>query len=98
MAAYSEAKSKHYALTASQVDTVTLTGQVNFVEVIHHGNVSNPIYVLIGAAALVPTVAGDDTEVVLAGERVRFGVGRTADPAISVICAGAATVSIVGVL
>jgi len=97
MAAYTEVKSKHWTLTASTVDSLTLTGQHTAVEVVHHANVLNPVYLLVSKAAQSPTVAGDDTEVVLAGERIKFSVSNTAT-VVSVISAGGATISVVGVL
>lgn len=97
MAAYSEAKSKHWTLVATQVDSLTITGQHTAVEVAHHNNDSAPIYVLVAPAATTPGVAADDTEVVLAGERVKLSVGN-AGTVVSVVSAGTPTISVIGVL
>ena len=66
MADYSEAVSKHATLTASTVDTVTLTRDYPRVEVLHKSAaVAEPIYFTVNGA--VPTVNGDDTHVVMPG-------------------------------
>lgn len=97
MAAYTEVKSKHWTLTASTVDSLTITGQHGNVEVVHHGDDTSPVYLNVLKAAATPTIAGDDTEVVLAGERVRFSISNTAT-VVSVISAGTPRISVVGVL
>ena len=98
MAAHSVAKSKTATLGAGVVDTVTLTDKCAAVEIVHHSNVTNPIYALVGPAIGAPTAAGDNTEVVLAGERVRFSrTGTGSAVIVSIISAGAATFSVIGV-
>ncbi len=97
MAAYTEVKSKHWSLTASTVDSLTITGQHGNVEVVHHGDDTSPVYFLVSKAAGSPTVAGDDTEVVLAGERLRLSISNTAT-VVSVISAGTPRISVIGVL
>ena len=67
MASYEEATSKHATLVASTVDTVTLTGTDYYsVEVLHRSSsVTDPIYFTVDGST--PTVAGDDTYVVMPG-------------------------------
>lgn len=96
MAAYTDVTAKTATLGASVVDTYTLKGTPNGVEVVHHGNVATPLYVIVGGAIAAPTVAGDGAEVVLPGERVRFSKGSSnGTTVVSVISAGAATVSVI---
>jgi len=99
MAAHSVTKSKTATLAASTVDTVTITGQIGAVEVAHHGNTSDPLYVLIGLAVAAPTVAGDNCEVVLSGERIAFPtpLSSQGNTVVSIISAGATTVSVIAV-
>lgn len=99
MAAYSVSNVKTATLTASTVDSVTLTGAFQAIEVVHQGNVTNPIYVIVDDAVAAPTVAGDNCEVVLSNERCRFakvGSGSTST-IVSIISVGAATYTVVGV-
>jgi hypothetical protein len=97
MAAYTEAKSKHWTLTASTVDSLTITGQHTAVEIAHHNTSASPVYFLVSKAATTPAVAADDTEVVLPGERIKVSVGN-AGTVVSVISAGTPTISVIGVL
>jgi hypothetical protein len=98
MAAHSVAGVKTATLGASVVDTVTLTDKCAAVEVVHHGNVTNPLYVIVDDAIAAPTVAGDNFEVVLPGERLRLSRTGTGSAVIaSIISAGAATFTVVGV-
>lgn len=90
--------SKTTTLTASTVNSDTLTGSFSAVEIVHHGNAATPIYALLSTAATVPTVAGDDEEVILPGERIRIpGAGANSNTVVSVISAGTPTVTIIGV-
>lgn len=95
MATYSEALSKHATLTATTVDTVTLTGTDYYsVEVVHRsGSLTTPIYFTVDGST--PTVEGDDTYVVMPGgwktvkSRVNVDV-------IKLISAGAVAYSVTG--
>lgn len=98
MAEFTEAKSKHWTLTSNNVDSLAITGQHTGLEIIHHADNTNPIYFLVGTAALVPTVAGDDMEVVLPGERIRVSVPQRGGTVVSVISAGTPRLSVVSVL
>jgi hypothetical protein len=98
MAAHSVARVKTATLGAGVVDTVTLTDKCAAVEVVHHSNVTNPLYVIVGPAVAAPSAAGDNCEPVLAGERVRFSrTGTGSAMVVSVVSAGAATFSVIGV-
>ena len=97
MAAYSAERALTKTVVANVVDTFTLTGQCAAVEVVHHYNVSDPLYVRVAGATAAPTVAGSDFEVVLPGERLRLGAVRSGSTIVSVICAGAATVSTIAI-
>jgi hypothetical protein len=81
-------------LSASTVQTVTLTGgATRAVEIVHHGNVTNPIFVRTDGVN--PAIDGDDCDVVLAGERVQFGAGlRGSNPEIRLISVGLATYTV----
>lgn len=70
MAAHSVAKSKHATLAAATVDTVTLTKDWRAVEVKNRG--TDEIY--FTTTATNPTVAGDDTYVVPAGESLVLSI------------------------
>lgn len=98
MAAYTEIKSKHATLVAATADSVTLTGQAQFVEIVHHGDDTDPIYFTTGAAVSAPTAAADDTEVILAGERLRIELPRQAEVrVVNLVSAGTPTYSVIGV-
>lgn len=99
MAAYSVTFVKTATMVASTVDTFTLTGPIQAIEVVHHGNVTTPVYVIVDDAVAAPTVAGDNCEVVLPNERCRFSkIGSNlGSSVVSIISAGAVTVSVVGV-
>ena len=99
MAAYSVSFVKTATLAASTVDSITLTGPIQAVEIVHQGNVTNPIYVLVDDAVAAPTVAGDNCEVVLSNERCRFSkIGSNlGSTVVSIISAGTVTYTVVGV-
>lgn len=99
MAAYSKIKSKHWTLTGSQVDSLTLTGQTRFVELVHHNDTTDVVYFAVDTAATAPTVAGDNFEVLLPNERIRISIPRAGagSPVVSVISVGTPTISIIGI-
>jgi hypothetical protein len=69
MANFSVSRSKHSTLGAATVDTVTLTKEYSFVEVVNRdATAANVIY--FTADGSTPTVAGDNTIVVAPGQRV----------------------------
>lgn len=65
MATYSISSAKHQTLTANTADTVNLTYYGRYVQVIHRGSATNPIYVTAGKAPTAATVGGDNTFAVL---------------------------------
>lgn len=67
MATYNVASAKHATLSAATVDTVNLTVYGRYIQVVHRGTVTNPIYVTIAKSASDPTAAGDNTLMVLSG-------------------------------
>lgn len=102
MAAQSAARIQTATLTPASADTVTITDPVRAFEIVHHGDVNSAIYFRVGRAT-VPTavVAADENEVVLAGERIRVQCSpqrASEDQMISLISAGAATYSVIGLL
>ena len=64
MATYNAANAKHQTLVAATQDTVNLTVYGRYLQIIHRGSVTNPIYVTVGKTAATATVAGDNTFVV----------------------------------
>lgn len=80
MAAIAASKSVHKTLTSTTVDTVTFDTAWPIIEVINRDD-TNPLWVtssLTGTAPSDPTAAGDNTEVVLPGERVAVINSRSA--------------------
>ncbi len=70
MASYSVQTAKHQTLVASTVDDVTLASYGRYIQVLHRGSATNPIYFTVGrtaAATATPTAAGDNTFVAVAG-------------------------------
>jgi hypothetical protein len=66
MANYSVSSSKHETLTATEVDTVTITGTAGYITVVNRGaGTPAPIYFTVGDNPATPTVAGNNTFVVL---------------------------------
>lgn len=100
MANHSAAKSKTATLTTAVVDHVTITDIARSIEVVHQGNVTDPLFVTCGENPGSPTVGGDDLEIVLPGERLQLksppGQAST-DVVVSIVSAGAVTYSVIGV-
>jgi hypothetical protein len=67
MATYSVHTAAHKTLAAATVDTVNLDVYGRYIQVVHRGSSTNPIYFSAARAAATPTVAGDDEFVVVAG-------------------------------
>lgn len=64
---YSVSRAKHATLTGGNHDTVNLTYTGRYIQVIHRGSTTNPIYLTAGVATVAtPTAAGDNTLVVTA--------------------------------
>jgi hypothetical protein len=61
MATYSVARSKHATLAAATVDTVNISSDTNYVEVVSRGD----DYISFTVDGSAPTVFGDNTFVVL---------------------------------
>ena len=75
-----------------------LTGKWRWVEIVHHSNVLNPVYFTVEDTAVIPTVDGNDCEVLLPGERIRCQVPYAKkDTYVSLISGGTAKVTVVGV-
>lgn len=91
MAAVAATRIATATLTAGTADAVTLSSKPQTAEVVHHSNVTNPIYVRAGATAVA---AAAENDVVLPGERLRVTLPFSG--VLSVISAGAATYSVVG--
>ena len=101
MTAYNAAVAKTITQVAATVDTVQINTKPVAIEVVHQGNVSNPIYILTGptlASVNTVTSAGDNCEVVLPGERIRLGhTGANNPDFVGIIGAGAAIVTVIGI-
>ena len=78
MAAFTVHTAKHATLGIATVDSVVLDVYGKSIQIVHRGAAANPIYITVGSIASVaavagtpgtpdPTVAGDDTFVVVAG-------------------------------
>lgn len=92
MAAYTASTAKTLTLTASQVDTITLTGTGQFLRIAQGS--ATPVYctaVPTGASPTAATAAGDNTVAVInSSQPVELGWPGTG-AVISVITAGVAT-------
>lgn len=98
MAAHSEVKAKTATLAAATADSVTLSGQRSFVEIVHHGDETDPIYFTVDSAVAAPTAAADDTEVILPGERLRVGPVRAGvSTVVNLVSAGTPTYTVIAV-
>jgi hypothetical protein len=85
---------RQVTLAANTVTTTNFTGRVREVGILHTGNVPEPVYVRVDGTA--PTVAGDGSFVVLAGQqrfipREYFQVAPTV---VKIISAGAAKLEV----
>lgn len=91
MASGSALKAFHSTLVADTVDTVTLTAWSRYVLVINKST-SDIIYVTTDGST--PTVAGDNTYCVLAGQsKLLFNEGVQPEPALSL--SGSTTVKLI---
>ena len=61
MATYSVSRAKHQTLVAATQDTVNLTYIGRYIQVLHRGSVTNPIYVTVGKTAATAVSGADDT-------------------------------------
>ncbi len=90
----------HATLTANTAKKFNLTGKTGRkVEVVHHGGtVTDPLFVTIARTEAALTTAvkmADETEVVVAGERLVIQAPAGDSVWVSVICNGTAGVSII---
>ena len=90
MASYTVARSKHATLTAATVDTVTIGGN-EAVEVLNR-SASDTIYFTTDGST--PTVGGDDTFIVGAGQSVVIPGRRVSGEAVKLISSAAADYSV----
>jgi hypothetical protein len=65
MATYAAHIATHQTLTANTADTVTLDVYGRYIEIVHRGSATNPIYFCVGRSPAAPTVAGNDTLIAL---------------------------------
>lgn len=94
MANYSAAVAKHVtvAMVAATVDTVTLTSDHDFVEVLNRSTTDAIFFTTDGS---VPTSNGDDTFIVLAGQSLKVKAPLRSD-AVKLVSAGTPTYSVTG--
>jgi poly-beta-hydroxyalkanoate depolymerase len=88
MADVNAARAATATLVADTVDTVTLSNAHDKVEITHHGDATEPIYC---RAVTDPTVAGEDCDVILAGQRIIVG---SASGKIKLISSGVPTYTV----
>lgn len=93
MATYAVSNGKHATLTAATVDTVTLTSTLCQVIEIWNRGTTDPIY--FTKDGTTPTVGGDNTYVVTAGQRDTVMARATTDT-IKLIAATAVAYSVTG--
>lgn len=91
----------HSALTANTVKKFHLTGKTGSdIEIVHHGGtVADPLFVTVAATETTLTAAvkyADETEVVLAGERLTIPAPKDDDVWVSIISNGTPGVSVIG--
>lgn len=85
-------------LTASTATNDTLTGTWDYIEIVNHSTQANNHLVYVSIGSTVPTVAGDNFQVVLPQERVRVGAQRSATGTnVRMISAANPVVTIVGI-
>lgn len=95
MAAYSDVRSKHAQLAASTVDTVTLDGDYDQVEVVNRDGAAEIYFTVDGPP---PTVAGDGTQVLPASiSGVVVAAHADSDTVVRLISPGAPSYSVRGV-
>lgn len=85
-------------LVAATATNDTITGQHQYIEITNQ-TAGTVVYVSIGATA--PTVAGDNSYVVLGNDVKKFpkqGTGKTGGTQVQMISAGTPVVTIAGVL
>lgn len=95
MATHNVARSKHFTLTAGgTVDIVTFTGEPQSVEVLNRGS-TDPAYFVAGAGDQTnPTVGGDNTDVVLAGQGLVVPFASIGAARVEIIAASGIAVSV----
>lgn len=94
MATHSVALAKHATLSASTVDTITLTNDFQTVEVVHRtSTAADPIYFTVDGST--PTVGGDNTYVVMPGGWKSVRAWANSD-VVKLISAGTPAYSVTG--
>lgn len=93
MATISVSRSKHTTLTAATVDTVTLTGGWDAIEVMNRG--TDDIYFSVDGTT--PTVAGDNSFVVRAAEALVVPA-KTVNDVVKLISTSATAYSVTGLM
>lgn len=86
-------ESRHGTLTTSQVTTVTFTEDALTVTVVNH-DTTNPIFFNLDSSAN-PAVSGDNTYVVLPGERVTVNARGVSAPVVKLISGGNSKYSVI---
>jgi hypothetical protein len=86
MASYTVTAAKHATLTANTVDTVTLPVEATLVEVLNRDGAAEIYFTVDGS---VPTVGGDDTQVLPASVGgLEFGSPQIAQTVVKLISSG----------
>lgn len=95
MASHSAVRVQTFTLGAGVADDVTLSlSSIATLELVHHGNVTNPVYFRLDATT--PVAAADENEVLLPNERLRVAARGGTTQVLGFISAGAATVTVIG--
>lgn len=99
MATYSVSVAKHQTLGVATVDDVSFNVYGKYLQVLHRGSATNPIYFTVGGSAATtatPSSTGDNVYVVTAGAPITvawpFTAGTTA--CVKLISAGAEPYSV----
>lgn len=99
MADHTNAWACSSALAAGVAESFEITGSdVRWVELVHHGDQTQAAWYIVGKAVTVPTVAGDGSKPILAGERIRVGrAGHSPRTVITFISSGTPMISVEGI-
>lgn len=94
MASYSGARSQHQTLSTNTVDTVTLDGDYDTIELINRAT-SGDIYFTVDGT--VPTVGGAGTYIARAGDAVQLEPDTSGKSVVKLISSSACAYTVAGI-